>query len=189
MRKKSIHFLASVVLLGLLAGGVSAQTAATPEELAKESEQACAASASVKATPEMVMEKVDKACELLGKEGQAAFGKFRGKNSEFIFGGTYIVLTGMDGTTLMHPVKFKMEGKNTLEIKDANGKAFFVDYVDICKTKGSGWIAYMWPKPGEKTPSQKVTFVKKAVCDGQDIIVGCGIYDVSPDEVATLVGK
>ena len=156
MRKKSIHFLASVVLLGLLAGGVSAQTAATPEELAKESEQACAASASVKATPEMVIEKVNKACELISKEGKAAFPKFKGKDSEFIFAGTYIWVNDMNGVVLVQPIKYKMEGTDTMGMKDSEGRSFVVEFIETCKKKGAGWVAYMWPKPGEKSPSQKL---------------------------------
>jgi len=44
----------------------------TPDELAKESEDACVASESTKPTPQMIMDKVDKAAALLKKEGKAA---------------------------------------------------------------------------------------------------------------------
>ncbi len=73
-----------------LFSAVPALAQMTPDELAKESEVACAASASTKPTPQMIIDKVDKAAALLQKEGKAAFPKFRGKDSEFIFAGTYI---------------------------------------------------------------------------------------------------
>ena len=53
----------------------------SPEELAKESEEACTASEKTKPTVQMIIDKVNKACELLAKEGKAAFPKFKGKDS------------------------------------------------------------------------------------------------------------
>jgi signal transduction histidine kinase len=58
---------------------------------------------------------------------------------------------------------------------------------EVAKTKGAGWVDYMWPKPGEKTPSLKVSYVKLVKVDGEDIVVGCGVWDVPPEEVAKLV--
>jgi len=45
----------------------------------------------------------------------------------------------------------------------------------------------MWPKPGEKTPSLKVSYGKLLNVEGEDLILGCGIYDVPPEEVQKLV--
>jgi hypothetical protein len=44
----------------------------------------------------------------------------------------------------------------------------------------------MWPKPGEKTASLKVTYVKLVKVEGEDLIVACGIWDVPPEEVQKL---
>ena len=159
----------------------------TPDELAKESEDACVASESTKPTPQMIMDKVDKAAALLKKEGKAAFPKFRGKDSEFIFAGTYMVIQDLSGRVLMHPIKYKMEGQNMVDLKDSNGKLFFIAINEVAKTKGAGWVDYMWPKPGEKTPSLKVSYGKLVNVEGEDLILGCGIYDVPPEEVQKLV--
>lgn len=161
----------------------------TPEELAKESEAYCTETAVTAPTTAMVMEKVNKACELINQEGKAGFAKLQGKGSEFIFAGTYIWVNDMDGVMLMHPIKYKMNGNDILDIKDANGKRLFAEFIDVCKTKGSGWVDYLWPKPGEKMPSQKISFVKKAMCDGKEVVVGCGIYDVPAEEMQKLVGQ
>jgi len=45
----------------------------------------------------------------------------------------------------------------------------------------------MWPKPGEKTPSLKVSYVKLDKVDGEDLVLGCGVYDLSPEEIQKLV--
>ncbi|MFZ0929681.1 MAG: cache domain-containing protein [Syntrophobacteraceae bacterium] len=170
-----------------LLSAIPALAEQTPDELAKESREACIASASTKATPQMVIDKVEKAAALLQKEGKAAFPKFRGKDSEFIFAGTYMFIHDLSGTILVNPVVYKMEGHNNTDLKDSTGKLFFISMNEVAKTKGAGWVDYMWPKPGEKTPSLKVSYVKLVKVDGEDIVVGCGIWDVPPEEVAKLV--
>ncbi len=159
----------------------------SPDELAKETEEACAASAKTKPTFEMITEKVNKACALLEKEGKAAFPKFKGKDSEFIFAGTYIWIHDMEGVMRMHPIKPKMEGQRLIGLKDTNGKLFFADMNKLAKEKGSGWVDYMWPKPGEQSPARKVSFVKLCKVDGEEMIVGCGVYDLPEEEVNKLV--
>jgi hypothetical protein len=159
------------------------------EELAKDSEAACTASASAKPTPQMIMEKVDEACKLLEKEGQAALPKFKGKNSPFIFAGTYIWIHSIEGTMLMHPIKHKMNGQALFGFQDSKGKKFFVEMCELCKDKGAGWVDYMWPKPGEKTPVLKVSYVKKAKLDGKDVVVGCGVYDMTLEDIQKATAK
>ena len=158
-----------------------------PEELAKETEEACTASAKTKPTIAMITEKVNKACALLEKEGKAAFPKLKGKDSEFIFAGTYIWIHDLDGVMCMHPIKPKMEGQRLIGLKDSNGKFLFADMNKVAKEKGSGWVDYMWPKPGEQNPSRKVSFVKLCKVDGEDLVVGCGVYDLPEAEVDKLV--
>ncbi|MFH0996881.1 MAG: cache domain-containing protein [Pseudomonadota bacterium] len=159
----------------------------TPEELAKETEAACTATESTKPTPEMIMEKVNKACALLQKEGKAGFSKFSGKDSEFVFAGTYIWIHNMAGVMLMHPIKYKMNGQSLVDYKDTNGKRFFNEMNKTAKEKGSGWVDYMWPKPGVKEPSQKVSFVKLCNVQGEDLVVGCGVYDLPEADVKKLL--
>ena len=159
----------------------------TPDELAKESEDACKATASTKPTPEMIVDKVEKACALLSKEGKAAFPKFKGKDSEFIFAGTYIWIHDTAGQMRMHPVMYKMEGKNYIDLKDVNGKLFFTMMNKIAKEKGSGWVDYMWPKPGEKDPSLKVSYVKLCKVEGEDLVLGCGVYDMSQADMQKVL--
>lgn len=157
------------------------------EDLAKESEAACAASAKTPATPEQVVKKVDEAAALLAKEGRAAFPKFKGKNSAFIFGGTYIWIHDLEGQMVLHPIKHKMEGNRLLGLKDANGKLFFVEMNRLAKAKGTGWVDYLWPKPGEKAPSAKLSFIKLVKVGGKELILGCGLYDVPEAQMSRLV--
>jgi cytochrome c len=159
----------------------------TPDELAKESEDACVATEKTKPTPEMIIDKVNKACALLEKEGKTAYPKFKGKDSEFIFAGTYIWIHDMAGQMRMHPVKYKMENQNYIDLKDSNGKLFFTVMNKVAKEKGAGWVDYMWPKPGEKDPALKVSYVKSCKVDGDDLVIGCGVYDMSQADMQKVL--
>jgi len=175
-------FFAVITLVSMLA-----RAQQFPEGLYKETEAACIASGSTKATPQMIVGKVNEACELLEKEGKAAFPKFLGKDSPFIFAGTYISIHDMEDLVLLHPVKAKMNGQHLVDLKDTNGKFVYVAMDKVAKDKGAGWVDYMWPKPGEKTPSSKVTYVKLCRVDGMEAVLACGANDMSEAEIRELV--
>jgi signal transduction histidine kinase len=86
----------------------------------------------------------------------------------------------------MHPIKYKMVGQRVTGFKDINGKLFFAEMNRIAREKGAGWVSYMWPKPGEKDPSLKVSYVKLCKVDGVEMVVGCGVYGIPEDEVKKL---
>ena len=159
------------------------------KKLAEESAAYCKSTAQTKATPQMILKKVKEACALLEKEGSKAFAKFQGKNSPFIFAGTYLIVNNFDGVMLMHTMNPAMNQKNHLELKDKSGKPFFSDMIKLCKEKGEGWIDYYWPKPGEKEPSLKVSYAHKTKCDGQDVVVWCGIYGTTIEDVKKALAK
>jgi len=119
---------------------------------------------------------VEKAAALIEARGQAAFPEFRKKDSEWYNGTTYIFVNDMQGTSMVNPPKPEIEGTNNLDMKDANGKALIREMIDMLKTKESGWIDYMWPKPGETEPSRKLSYIKKVKLGEEPLIVGAGIY-------------
>jgi cytochrome c len=158
--------------------------AQTPAELAAESTAYCQTTATTKPTPELIIAKVDQAAKLLEKEGPAAFPKFMGNGSEFLFAGTYIWINDLNGIILMHPIKDKLVGKNLTGIKDKTGKRFIAMGVELAQKKGSGWIGYLWPKPGQQEVSPKVSYVKKVrMSDGTEMVLGCGVYDMNDELV------
>jgi cytochrome c len=120
---------------------------------------------------------VDKAAALTESKGKTAFPEFKKKGSAWLKGETYIFIADMNGTILMHPANPELETKSILDMKDANGKAFMREFIETAKAKGSGWVDYMWPKPGEKSPSKKLSYVKRATMpSGEMVVVGAGIY-------------
>jgi hypothetical protein len=161
----------------------------SPDELAAESEAYTKTTAKTTPTkPETIVAKVDEACALLSAEGQAAFPKFKGKDSPFLYEGTYIWVHSLkEGVMLMHPIKNKMEGNNLIGLKDKNGKRFFVTMNDLAEKAGEGWVEYMWPTPGTNEVVRKVSYIKKCTLpDATDVVIGSGIYNGDEAAMAKL---
>lgn len=159
------------------------------ETLAAASEAYCATTIHAEPThPATVVAKVQEACALLEAEGPAAFPRFSGEGSPFIYDGTYLwVHTLADSEMLMHPIKYKMVGKKLIGLKDMKGKRFFVVMNDLVREHGEGWVEYYWPQPGTNEVVRKVSFVRGCtMSDGVEVVVGSGIYNGSPEEVAAL---
>ena len=123
-----------------------------------------------------IEELVNNAVALVDGKGKEAFVQFRKKESEWFADETYIFVSDMKGTNIVHPSQPELEGKNTIDLKDVNGKAFIQEMIEVAKTKGSGWVDYMWPKPGETEPSKKLSYIKTVKVGDETFIIGSGVY-------------
>jgi signal transduction histidine kinase len=119
---------------------------------------------------------VNDAVKLVEQKGKDAFPELR-KDKKWNNGDVYIFIDRFDGLVLLNPPSPEIEGKNLIDWQDAKGKKIVREFVQLAKSKGSGWVDYYWPKPGEQKPSKKMSYVKKAkLPSGEDIIVGAGMY-------------
>ena len=127
-------------------------------------------------------------CALLAKEGPAAFPRFKGKESPFLFDGVYLWVHTLNETRmLMHPIKYRMEGKQLGELKDERGKLFFQVMNRLAREQGQGWVEYFWPVPGSKEVARKLSLVKRCtMADGVEVVIGAGIYNVDPEAAGRL---
>jgi signal transduction histidine kinase len=116
------------------------------------------------------------AAALADKDGKAAFTEFRKKDSEWFHDNTYVFAYDLNGNVLLNPAFPKREGSNVAGQKDAKGKLFQDEIIQVAATKGAGWVSYMFPKPGQTEPSQKWTYVKKVTLDGIPGLVASGFY-------------
>ncbi len=162
MKRKALY-RSALILLGVVCLLASPGLSATLEP---QSEQA-----------KRIKTLVDKAAALIERKGKDAFPELRKKGSEWYKGETYVFVDDMNGTALVNPPAPEIEGKKLIDMKDAKGKAFVREFIETAKTKGSGWVDYWWPKPGEDKPSKKISYIKKAkMPNGEMVIVGAGIY-------------
>ncbi|MBE0619087.1 MAG: cache domain-containing protein [Burkholderiales bacterium] len=86
----------------------------------------------------------------------------------------YFWINDMHPTVIMHPIKPALDGKDVSNVKDPTGKPLFVAFVDRVKQDGAGFVDYLWPKPGQAEPVEKVSYVRGMANWGW--IVGSGVY-------------
>jgi signal transduction histidine kinase len=122
------------------------------------------------------IEAVDDAIVLIRQTGTRAFPVLRDKTSEFVYKDTYVFVVDSAYKVLVDPPFPGEEGQIVYDYRDINGKYFFREFFRIAEEKGSGWVDYAWPRPGEANPSPKTSFVRKIVVKGDVFLVGTGIY-------------
>lgn len=89
-------------------------------------------------------------------------------------GGNYFWINDLKGKMIYHPIKPELNGTDTMDMQDPNGFYFFREFVKVATESKEGYVGYQWPKPGEKEPVDKVSFVSKI--DGWDWVIGSGYY-------------
>jgi signal transduction histidine kinase len=125
---------------------------------------------------DFAVDMVKQAAEEIEKKSAAAFPLFHDPAGPFIVKDAYIFVFDMKGIDLVNPAFPNLEGRNLLDLKDTQGKHLVHEMYEVVKTKGSGWVEYMWPKPGESVSTQKSAYVTKAKMGDQWVLVGCGVY-------------
>jgi methyl-accepting chemotaxis protein len=86
----------------------------------------------------------------------------------------YFWVNDMHPRMVMHPMKPEMDGNDISTFKDPNGKALFVDFVNVVRKDGAGFVPYEWPKPGFDKPQPKLSYV--AGFAPWNWVVGTGVY-------------
>ncbi|MEP6876500.1 MAG: cache domain-containing protein [Burkholderiales bacterium] len=94
------------------------------------------------------------------------------KGGQFSDRDLYLVVYGMDGTVRAHGANEKMIGKNLIELKDVDGKAFVKERVELAASKGTFWQDYKFTNPENKKIEPKSMYCEKL----DDAVVCGGIY-------------
>jgi methyl-accepting chemotaxis protein len=89
-------------------------------------------------------------------------------------GKEYFWINDMTPKMVMHPIKPALDGKDLSALKDPNGKELFNEFVKVVQANGSGFVDYMWPKPGSDTPVHKQSYVAGFAPWGW--VIGTGVY-------------
>ena len=89
-------------------------------------------------------------------------------------GNEYLFIQDMDGIMVMHPFAPALIGKNQMETKDADGKLITVEFLEIAKSEGQGFVEYRWNKPNAEEPSPKLSYV--ATVAPWQWIIATGVY-------------
>ena len=86
----------------------------------------------------------------------------------------YFWVNTLEPRMVMHPIKPELEGQELSGLKDPNGKLIFVEFANVAKRAGAGFVDYYWPKQGSDKPVAKISYVK--LYEPWSWVVGSGIY-------------
>ncbi len=135
--------------------------------------QMATADSMLESEKQRVVKLVEEAVTVVNAKGRDAFSIFYKKGTMWRKGETYIFIGNSDGVMLFNA---SSGGENIIDPPDARQRPHRQAFVKTITTKGSGWVKYMWPKPGQKTPAKKMSYVKKAKLGDKIVFVGSGIY-------------
>ncbi|AFU98468.1 methyl-accepting chemotaxis protein [Simiduia agarivorans] len=88
--------------------------------------------------------------------------------------GNYFWVNDMRPHMIMHAAKPSLNGSDLSDFKDPNGKALFVEMVNVVRASGAGLVPYQWPLPGADKPVDKISYVKGFAPWGW--VIGSGVY-------------
>jgi cytochrome c len=118
---------------------------------------------------------VDKAVVMFKEKGKdVALKAINDDKGPFIKGEIYVFAATMDNVMIGHPYDHSSKRINLSNMKDNNGVPIFQKFKETVEKDGSGWVEYLWGKPGSDKPSRKRSFVKKV--PDENIYLGAGYY-------------
>ena len=101
----------------------------------------------------------------------------------------YFWITDMHPTMVVHPYRMDLIGKDLTYFEDPHGKRMFVEFVEMARKHGSGYVDYMWQwKDDSLHIVPKLSYVE--LFSPWQWVVGTGVYvqDVEK-EISTLTGN
>lgn len=132
------------------------------------------ASAAERGTAEEASALVKKGIAYLKANGpEKSYAAFNDPQGQFVDRDLYLFVFDMTGKTMAHGANKKLLDKNLIDLKDADGKAFIKEFIDVANKKGQGWVDYKWPHPVTKAIEHKSSYVEKL---NDNTFIGVGIY-------------
>lgn len=125
------------------------------------------------ATAEQATAMVKKGIAFIKANGtEKGYAEITSKTSPFKHQDLYLVVYGLDGTVHAHGANEKMVGRNLIDLKDVDGKAFVKERVELGKTQVSFWQDYKFTNPESKKIEPKTMYCERLE---QTVVCG-GIY-------------
>ncbi|WP_136418033.1 cache domain-containing protein [Herbaspirillum sp. ST 5-3] len=131
------------------------------------------ASAADRGTPEEAVAMVKKVIEYMKANGtEKAIAEVNNVQGQFRDRDLYVTINDLNAKTLAHGANVRMQGRNLIDLKDADGKFFMRERMELARTKGKGWQDYKFVNPETKQIESKSMYFERV----GDLIVNCGVY-------------
>lgn len=124
------------------------------------------------ATKEEAVAMVKKGIAFIKANGaEKGYAEITNKQGRFVDRDLYLVVYGLDGKCLAHGANEKQVGRDLIDLKDIDGKAFVRERVELAKAKPAGfWQDYKFTNPVTKKVEPKQMYCERlnetAVCGG-----------------------
>lgn len=142
--------------------------------LAAAAAMATAATAARAETPEEAQRLLDGALAEIKTQGLDKAVKRFNAGGKWKKDGLYLVAVQLDGTMLAHSANGKLPGANMLAARDANGRHFVKDAIDLVKASDSGQVDMRWGNPQTRRITDATMFVRRV--PDQDVVVGSLVF-------------
>ncbi len=135
------------------------------------------ASAQPPATPARAQALVRKAIAYARTHGlEALFRQTNEANGTFNVGsGGEMYLFVYDEKGVCKAIGFNaavLVGKNRIDLRDSDGKAYLQEMIRVARTQGRGWVDYRYPDPVTGRVVPKTSYVEWY----EGLLFGCGVY-------------
>ena len=120
------------------------------------------------ATTEEVYNLVIQAHAVVKELGEESFSAFNDPKGEFVLKDTYVVVIQCPSLTVTHPFVESARGMDMAKFP------WFPTMCEAAKDPNGKWMEMTWPKPGETTPSRKLSFI--LAVEGTPYQLSAGIY-------------
>ncbi len=125
------------------------------------------------ATADQATAMVKKGVAFIKAQGaDKGYAEITSKSGQFRLDDLYLVVYGLDGAVHAHGANEKMVGRNLIELKDIDGKAFVKERVEMAKAKATFWQDYKFTNPESKKVEPKSMYCERLE---QTVVCG-GIY-------------
>ncbi len=122
---------------------------------------------------------VARAVELVeGRGMEVACGELKRQDGPWLEADSYVFVLTADGTSLCHPARPALEGRNLEELHDPDDRPILQLMLEqLADGSEDGWIHYLWPRPEDSVLSWKSTYLRRAEgVQGRELIVASGVY-------------
>jgi hypothetical protein len=128
-------------------------------------------------TPEDAVVLVQRTIAAIERDGvEAVVDAVNRKDPRFRDRDLYVFIGDLNvpGQLIAHGVNVKLTEKNTIDIKDENGKYFAREMWEVVRAKGSGWVDYRWANADRTQFADKTSYVQRV----GDYFVSVGVYKI-----------
>lgn len=131
---------------------------------------------------EMCVAKCKEAVQLINDKGlDAATAVINSSGGGFAWKDGYLFVVDFQGITIAHATAPLTVGMDLKGFTTSDGRKIILEFIEIAKTKGEGWVEYLWPKPEEmskprdqRISSPKASYVLRV--PGKDMFVVAGVH-------------